>query len=508
MHEFDISITYHQEVPGKKDLQYVLTPIIGFLFSRMTTKQKTLRILITPNVPCPYDQRMVKELAGGFNRIGHYAAALSAPQSAAEIAKMCESFSIDVVLQINRTRDPEVPLPPHIRHIAWYQDVFPETLEGFTEGFHDSDILYALGDPGVLGLNAQLPCYVGSLVTGVDQTTLDFKCQDIAQNLDFSLCGGLPPSVNLRRSIVKDILWVFDLMIRKVPLLERSKVIWLMRKILFGRRLPVNHVPYSAMLAMADIAESFYRPLRGELDIHALAGSMRQQITLLDDLFGATPAKSSHGQPGKLSMLCKPYTKQFQGRDDLAAKLVRYLAGESSFLRASPTSAITRAISYFSQSYPRIMDREALVKAASEVSNSLELYGPGLDTHEFARPFFKGVIDAQSKLLEVYCRTKINLSNNTHGLGLHSRTFECMAVGGFIFMHESPHDNKAGGMLTSFEPGVHYGSYTPENFAEEAARWLKDDNGRRQAGLRAKSVIRERHCWHHRAQQIIDDLER
>lgn len=73
-------------------------------------------------------------------------------------------------------------------------------------------------------------------------------------------------------------------------------------------------------------------------------------------------------------------------------------------------------------------------------------------------------------------------------------------------MHESPHDNKAGGMLTSFEPGVHYGSYTPENFAEEAARWLQDDSGRMRAGMRAKSVIRERHCWHHRAQQIIDDL--
>jgi len=474
----------------------------------MTTKQKSLRILITPNVPCPYDQRMVKELAAGFNRIGHYAAALSAPRSSAELAEMCESFSIDVVLQINRTRDPEMPLPPHIRHIAWFQDVFPETLEGFTEGFHESDILYALGDPSVLGLNVQLPCYVGSLVTGVDQTTLDFKCPNIAQNLDFSLCGGLPPSVKLGRSIGKDILWMFDQMIRSSPLLGRSKVIWLIRKLLFGRRLPVNHVPYSALIAMADIVESFYRPLRGELDIHALASAMRHQVALLDESFETTPTSSSPRHSSKLSKLLKPYAKQFMGRDDPKAIAVRYLAGESSFHRTYSTSAMTRAISYFSQSYPRIMDRETLIKAASKVSNSLELYGPGLDTHEFARPFFKGVIDAQSELLEVYCRTKINLSNNTHGLGLHSRTFECMAVGGFIFMHESPHDSKAGGMLTSFEPGVHYGSYTPENFAEEATRWLKDDNGRIQAGLRAKSVIRERHCWHHRAQQIIDDLNR
>src|ERR1039457_1675533 len=110
------------------------------------------------------------------------------------------------------------------------------------------------------------------------------------------------------------------------------------------------------------------------------------------------------------------------------------------------------------------MDRRTLIDAASKVSKSLELYGPGLSAHEFTVPFFKGVIDTQDGLLDVYCRSKINLSNNTHGLGLHSRTLECMAVGGFIFTHESPHDNKAGGMLTSFEPGVHYGSYTPENF--------------------------------------------
>lgn len=451
---------------------------------------------------------MVKELAGGFNRIGHYAAALSAPQSAAEIAKMCESFSIDVVLQINRTRDPGMPLPPHVRHIAWFQDVFPETLDRFTEGFNNSDILYALGDPGVLGLNIYPSCYVGSLFTGVDQTTLDFQCPTSQQNLDFSLCGGLPHPVKLGLSRKADVLWHFDQMIKRIPLLGRSRALWVIRKLIYRNRLPVDYVPYSTLLAMAKIVESSYRPLCGELDIHKLANLMWNETASIEDFFSAIPTNSSLRHSSKLSMLLKPYTNHFLGRSGLMAQLVRYLSGEGSLFQTNAHSAAKRAISYFSQSYPRIMDRKALVEAAAKVSESLELYGPGLSAHEFARPYFKGVIDTQDELLKVYCHAKINLSNNTHGLGLHSRTFECMAVGGFIFMHESPHDNKAGGMLTSFEPGVHYGSYTPENFAEEAARWLKDDNGRMQAGMRAKSVIRERHCWHHRAQQIIDDLNR
>ena len=58
------------------------------------------------------------------------------------------------------------------------------------------------------------------------------------------------------------------------------------------------------------------------------------------------------------------------------------------------------------------------------------------------------------------------------------------------------------------EPGVHFGFYTPENFHDEAVRWLHDEKRRHTVGRAAKKVIKERHCWHHRAQQIIDDLKR
>lgn len=473
------------------------------------TKKKYLRILITPNVPSPYDQRMVKELAAGFNSIGHYAGALPTPLSTAEIVKMCKSLSIDVVLQINRIRDPDMPLPPHVRHISWYQDVYPETIDdGFSETFHDSDILYSLGDPVVLGLNVKMPCYVSSLFTGVDPTILKFKHKNISKNLDFSLCGGLPPPVRLLPSIKTDILWYLDSLTRRIPLIGRSRIFWIIRRLIFGRHFPIDYVPYSTMIAIVQIVESFYRPLRGELDIHMLTEAMLHQSTLFEDVFTKKSTKPSSRREGCLSRILKPHTKRFNGRTDLKARLIRYLAGESSFSKANTTSPVKKAISYFSQSYPRIMDRKTLIEAASRVSKSLELYGPGLNAHDFTLPYFKGVIDTQDELIEVYCRSKINLSNNTHGLGLHSRTLECMAVGGFIFMHESPHDSKAGGMLTSFEPGVHYGSYTPENFAEEATRWLKDNSGRVRAGMQAKSMIRERHCWHHRAQQIIDDLNR
>jgi hypothetical protein len=471
-------------------------------------KEKSLRILITPNVPNPYDQRMVKGLADGFNSIGHYAGAMAVPLSPTEIVKLCESLSIDVVLQINRTRDPNTPLPPHVRHISWYQDVYPETLDGFAETFHNSDILYSLGDPVVLGLKVQMPCYVGSLFTGVDQATLDFKRQNIEKDIDLSLCGGLPPPVELTPDLKTDMLWYLDALTQRLPLIAKSRMFWILRKLMFNTHLPIDYVPYSTLLSMAQIVEGFYRPLRGELDIHMLTEAMLHQTTLYKDVFSKRPKVTKAKHDSCLKMLLKPHTVKYLGRADLKARMIRYLAGESTFFQANGTPPVKKAISYFAQSYPRIMERKALIEAASKVSSSLELYGPGLSAHAFTKPYFKGVIETREELLKVYCRSKINLSNNTHGLGLHSRTLECMAVGGFIFMHESPHDTKAGGMLTSFEPGVHYGSYTPENFVTEADRWLKDDRGRIRAGMRAESLVRERHRWHHRAQQIIDDLNR
>jgi Glycosyl transferases group 1 len=471
-------------------------------------KSKSLRFLITPNVPHPYDQRMVKGLAEGFNRIGHYAGAMPSPLSAEELAKMCKSLSIDVVLQINRTRSLSVPLPPNVRHISWYQDVYPETLDGFAETFQSSDILYSLGDPEVLGLRAQMPCYAGSLFTGVDQATLNFKRQDIPKDVDLSLCGGLPAPVHMAPNHITDILWYLDNLVRRVPLFGRSKLFWVLRKLIFSKRLPIDHVPYATLLALVDIVESFYRPLRGELDIHMLAEAMRHQSTLFDNVLKETPISQSDPGDGGIAKILKPHTARYLGRTDLRARLIRYFAKESTYFQRSTLTPVEKAISYFSQSYPRIIDRRVLVEMASRVSDSLELYGPGLSAHDFARPYFKGVIDTQEALLRIYCRSRINLSNNTHGLGLHSRVLECMAVGGFIFMHESPHDNKPGGMLTEFEPGVHYGSYTPDSFHEEATRWLADDSDRLRAGMRAESIIRERHGWHHRARQIIDDLNR
>lgn len=469
---------------------------------------KSRRILITPNVASPYDQRMVRGLADGFNQIGHFAGAMPAPVSAEELSNLCQSLSIDTVIQVNRTRDLAVPLPKGVRHVAWFQDVFPETLRGFAERFQTDDILYALGDPVILGLHTPVPCRVGSLFTGVDEGTLNFPRRRSVQDIDMSLCGALPPPVSLAPSLRADLLWYVDKLIQRTPILERSRAIWAVRRVLFSKLVSVDYIPYVTLVAMAQVVEGFYRPLRGELDIHMLAGAMDVLTDEFSALSTKLPEQSPAQEPDLLSRLLRPHVERHNGRGDLKARLLRFLARKGAYYASDDLSPVAKARSYFAQSYPRIMDRRLLVQLASRVTNSLELYGNGLIAHDFTRPYYKGVIEKLDELLAIYSRSKINLNNNTHGLGIHSRTLECMAVGGFVFFHDSPHDTKAGGMLTEFEPDVHYGRYTVENFHEEAARWLKDSEGRKRVGMQAAERIRQRHCWHHRARQVIEDLER
>lgn len=455
---------------------------------------KIYKFLITPNYRTPCDQRMVNGLAAGFHDIGHQAYALPGPISAVELAKKCMELSVDVVIQINRTRHPEVTLPPNVRYVSWFQDVFPGSMTGFAESFHGSDILFVLGDPEVIGINVQIPCYVGSLVCGVDKTVFDYRPSAETSPVDFSLCGFIPsPPLLATRCLRKDTL---DL-IRLNPWLGARRAAAITRRILLGYYL-VPRLQNAALITMMETVRGNYRPLRGELDIHKLTQAMRDTTAIFEGM----SLGDGQYRVGRIFTELKNYARHFVGGHRLK-KDRTHQKTTPDFRALSP---FEKSINYFAREYPRLLDREALINGVLQVSGSLELYGPGWDTHPAFNPYAKGVIDTQEGLLDVYRRSRINLANNTHGLGLHSRTLECMAVGGFVFTHESPHDNKPGGMLTSFEPGVHYGVFTPENLHEEAHRWLADEAGRRRVGQQAAAIVRERHCWHHRARQILDDL--
>jgi hypothetical protein len=156
--------------------------------------------------------------------------------------------------------------------------------------------------------------------------------------------------------------------------------------------------------------------------------------------------------------------------------------------------------------YPRYIDRLRLAQLAYLVSSNCGFYGVNWQKYyQFGGHTFAPIKDI-NRLLEIYRRSKINLHNNWNGFGLHSRVLEAMAVGGFVMAHTCDDPQAPGRITTSFEPDVHFGEYTPDNFVEKSRYWLQDDAARSRAINESRKVIASKHLWKHRVQQILDDL--
>src|SRR6266852_2756895 len=182
-----------------------------------------MRFLIVPNFSLPYDQRMVNGLAAGFREIGYEAVALSSPVLAESLAGIVERTNANVVIQVNRFRPQDPPLPPRVRPMVWIQDVFPDTADQINTGEREGDIVYALGDANVLGLNAAFPC-VGSLVTGVDPMLLKESYEGRNEKIDFSLCGYIPSPFAYNPSPKADLFWLLDSLIDQTPLIGHTRI--------------------------------------------------------------------------------------------------------------------------------------------------------------------------------------------------------------------------------------------------------------------------------------------
>lgn len=452
---------------------------------------------------------MVNGLAEGFNQLGCFARALQGSISDQELFHICKSLSINLVFQINKSRSLNFELPKNVRWISWYQDIFPSDVEAFGENFKQDDIIYTLGDPRVLGIKSDSPYHRGTLFTGVSDSVLNHRPKFRASLVDFSLCGYIPSPYVPNKDLRKDLIWYVKRQMGNIPLFRRSSLYSAALSILFKNKLPLNYIPYSAQVEIKLIVESIYRPLRGELDINELYGALNN----VQSLFSSKNKKKipiefgqKDGKIGLLSKIFQPYDRLENGALNTTDLLKKMLNFRSSLSEFTEYSEITKAINYFSQTYPRLIDRRFLIDNILEISKSLELYGPGWDSHDVYRPYYKGVLNIESDLLDVYCNSRINLANNTHGIGMHSRNLECMAVGGFLLIHKSANDTLDGGIAKFFESDIDFGTYVPENLKDKANFWLVNKNLRAKASRSASRKIREGHTWRHRASQIIKDL--
>ena len=94
-------------------------------------------------------------------------------------------------------------------------------------------------------------------------------------------------------------------------------------------------------------------------------------------------------------------------------------------------------IPFLSTDYARFLDRIELARLLSKHSFNFGIFGEEWSSYPEFELFVGNHISKESELFEIYKKSKINLYNNTHGLGMHSKVFEVMLNGALLAIPKS-----------------------------------------------------------------------
>ena len=128
------------------------------------------------------------------------------------------------------------------------------------------------------------------------------------------------------------------------------------------------------------------------------------------------------------------------------------------------TEIFNQLIPFFTTEYSRFLDRIELARLLSKHSINFGLFGKDWTSYTEFESFSSDHISSEKELFSIYKKTKINLYNNTHGLGMHSKTFEIMINGGFFALPKSKKNFLKGGINEHFNENEHFVTFSPEKF--------------------------------------------
>ena len=437
------------------------------------------KIGIIPALKTPYDIKMVSDFAKALNATGVEAHYFRRPIEDDNLNKIVSESKLDVVLRVNK-------FPPQLknransfRHISWFQDVFPSNTNHHVD-YLDGDLFFTLGDKKALGLKLPEEVYAGSLNLAVNPD--DFKylipVDKLTPQIDISLVAFIPYLPNHHLLMVSDELnklfsnlpplctWQRRLMnvahwalifsrareFRRFSYKNFSKAI---SYILRNSPLIPKVADDSEAAPIQDVLTAFiwatYRPLEGSLDISKLEQAIFDRFDSLDD-------------------------------------------------------TVSNYMDFACRELPRFIDRYVMIYRSKNVTENLAIYGQNWDLYPEFQPYHKGLI-SQNKANLVFQNSKINLHNNNHGIGLHSRSLNCMAAGGFLLTHTSDRDFLDGGMKSVFEPGIHYGTFSLESYEDDIHYWLENGEKRQQIIKNVQKYVMNELTWLKLAKYFISKMK-
>ena len=421
---------------------------------------KSLKILLIPNITLEYDLNQLKGIKNALKEFNIDSHIFVSKYSEDKIIKFVEENSFNIIFAVNKGRPNG--LKKEIRFISWFQDFYHDS-DYLLENYEKSDIVYFYTSKESFGVSKKINCFTSTLYSAVNPSEISLNLKNLDndhtlvnkyQSLDFSICGYMPANM---------LVPFFDFYFRNYNYKEKHFtdihfIKW------FSELTHRNEKKYEIdfykqfIVDLQLIVESNYVPLSGDIDVKLLALKLTEKI-------------QQH---------------------------FKYLNSQ----------IFKELISFFSTDYSRFLDRIELARLLSKHSFNFALFGKEWKNYSEFDSFAGNHISKQEELFEIYKKTKINLYNNTHGLGMHSKVFEIFANAGFLALPKSKKNFLAAGINEGFNENEHFITFTSENFEDLVNDWLFDTQKRVEIGKNARKIVINEHTWKKRTQQILEDLQR
>ena len=418
---------------------------------------KKKKFLLIPNKSSHYDLNQLNEIKKQLLNFGHSARVLKDRVSDFELISISSQEYFDFIFRVNFGR-PE-KLNKNIRFISWFQDFYHNSNEELYN-FQKDDIVYFYASPKSFGVKKKLECFSSQFYPGISN---DFVTEDLPsinskknikayQHIDFSICGYIPSAYMTNLN---------TFYFRNYPLEENHSQDEIFRgffRNFADKREKIKPIEdyKKFVIDLQTITELNYQPLSGKLNVEKISNLIKKKIS-----------------------------ENFE------------------FVNVQ---LFNEWISFFSTEYPRFLDRIKLARLISTNSFNIALIGEGWSSfNEFENLSLKK-IDDLTKLYEFYRKSKVNLYNNTHGLGMHSKVFEIMINGGFVALPISSRNNMLGGIEECFIDGEHFSSFNPHKFDEFIDNWLNNSEKRLLIGSNARKEVLDKHTWRSRIYKLLNDL--
>jgi len=426
----------------------------------MSSLKKNSKILLIPNLISKYDLNQLKKIKQTFLKFGIDSHIYNIDYSEENLRNFLKINKFNIIFAVNKSRPNW--LSKKIRFINWFQDFYYNSDDKL-ESFLESDIVYFYASPESFGVKKKPKCFNSMLYPGIDSNQINSIIDDFGNNyrniddyqiLDFSICGYMPAAL---------LVPFFELHFRNYNYDEKHFNDNLIKG-WFTDLTNENEKKYpletykNFLVDLQTIVETNYIPLSGYLDVKKIASKVKKRI---------------------LNMFNFIDTKIFD-----------------------------QIIPFFTTEYSRFLDRIELARLLSKHSTNFGLFGKDWTSYSEFESFSSDHISSEKELFSIYKKTKINLYNNTHGLGMHSKTFEIMVNGGFFALPKSKKNYLKGGINEYFNENEHFVTFSPEKFDDLIENWMFNTEKRIKIGNNARKLVISDHTWDKRIEKILRDLDK